>query len=210
MRHSNCERQGRDKFAQAMRDTFDGIRDGMRHGMRHGGPFGGRPEGGPRGRGGERRRMFESGELRLVLLKLIEEQPRHGYDLIREIETLSGGAYAPSPGVVYPTMTLLLDMGLADEQASDGPRKLLGISEAGRQHLIERADEVFLDDVPVSFAYATLKRVLDLAGVRLEAKEEGVVLEGAPSRLFFSVSEWQGRDYRGDAHFIWPRPAGEP
>ena len=52
--------------------------------------------------------------------------------------------------------------------------------------------------------------VLDLAGVRLEAKEEGVVLEGTPSRLFFSVSEWQGRDYRGDAHFIWPRPAGEP
>ncbi|WP_159952924.1 PadR family transcriptional regulator [Rhizobium sp. 18065] len=138
MRDSNCEHRGHDKFAQAMRGTFDG----MRHGMRHGGPFGGRPEGGPRGRGGERRRMFESGELRLVLLKLIEEQPRHGYDLIREIETLSGGAYAPSPGVVYPTMTLLLDMGLADEQASEGPRKLLGITEAGRQHLAERADEV--------------------------------------------------------------------
>ncbi|MBW8446338.1 MAG: PadR family transcriptional regulator [Arenimonas sp.] len=111
-----------------------------RHAMRHGFP-GGRPEGG-RGRGGERRRMFDSGELRLVLLKLIEEQPRHGYDLIREIENRTGGAYAPSPGVVYPTMTLLLDMGLAEEVASEGPRKLLGITEAGHAHLAERADEV--------------------------------------------------------------------
>lgn len=112
------------------------------HAVRHG-FFGGGPEG-PRGRGrgSERRRMFEGGELRLVLLKLIEEQPRHGYDLIREIENRSGGAYAPSPGVVYPTMTLLLDMGLAEEEASEGPRKLLAITEAGRQHLAERAEEV--------------------------------------------------------------------
>lgn len=114
--------------------------DAARHAMRHG-FFGGRPEGG-RGPGSERRRMFESGELRLVLLKLIEEQPRHGYDLIREIENRSGGAYAPSPGVVYPTMTLLLDMGLAEEEASEGPRKLLAITETGRAHLAERADEV--------------------------------------------------------------------
>ena len=113
------------------------------HAMREGAP-GGRFDGPHRGRGhgGERRRMFESGELRLVLLKLIEEQPRHGYDLIREIENRSGGAYAPSPGVVYPTMTLLLDMGLAEEEASEGPRKLLAITEAGRAHLTERADEV--------------------------------------------------------------------
>ncbi|MBB4954432.1 DNA-binding PadR family transcriptional regulator [Agrobacterium vitis] len=106
-----------------------------------GGPFG---HGGPdgkrgRGRDGERRRMFESGELRLVLLKLISEQPRHGYDLIREIESLSGGAYAPSPGVVYPTMTLLIDMGLAEEQQSDGARKLLGITPDGIIHLQDNA-----------------------------------------------------------------------
>lgn len=108
----------------------------MRHGF-----LGGRPDGG-RGRGGERRRMFEGGELRLVLLKLIAEQPRHGYDLIREIESLSGGAYAPSPGVVYPTMTLLIDMGLAEEQASEGPRKLLAVTEAGLAHLKDRAEDV--------------------------------------------------------------------
>ena len=62
--------------------------------------------------------------------------------LIVWLALLSGGAYAPSPGVVYPTMTLLLDMGLAEEQASEGPRKLLAITEAGRAHLDERADEV--------------------------------------------------------------------
>ncbi len=131
--------------------------------MRHGFP-GGRPEGG-RGRGGERRRMFEGGELRLVLLKLIADQPRHGYDLIREIETLSGGAYAPSPGVVYPTMTLLIDMGLAQEEASEGPRKLLAVTEAGRAHLEERAEEVATAMARLS-ALAKISARTDAAPVR--------------------------------------------
>ena len=65
-------------------------------------------------------RMFEGGELRLVLLKLIADEPRHGYDLIRAIEELTGGEYAPSPGVVYPTLTLLQDMGLIEEAAGEG------------------------------------------------------------------------------------------
>src|ERR1700756_5735136 len=92
------------------------------------------PEGGFEGRGGRRRRLFESGEFRLVLLKLIEEQPRHGYDLIRELEARSGGAYAPSPGVVYPTTTLLLDMELVAEAAGEAGRKLFAITDAGRAH----------------------------------------------------------------------------
>jgi DNA-binding PadR family transcriptional regulator len=88
------------------------------------------------------RRMFDGGELRLVLLKLIEGGPRHGYDLIRAIEELTGGAYAPSPGVVYPTLTLLADMELIAEQQSEGARKLYGITAAGEAHLAERAEEV--------------------------------------------------------------------
>ena len=155
-------------------NPFFAFREAM-HAMRHRGAFGGPMQGGPRGRGGERRRMFEGGELRLVLLKLIEDQPRHGYDLIREIESLSGGAYAPSPGVVYPTMTLLLDMGLAEEVDSEGPRKLMSITEAGRQHLAERADEVAIaigrltalakvsertDAAPVRRAMGNLKQAL--------------------------------------------------
>jgi DNA-binding PadR family transcriptional regulator len=96
--------------------------------------------GGGRGRRG-RRRMFESGELRLVLLKLIADQPRHGYDLIRAIEEMTGGEYAPSPGVVYPTLTLLQDMGLIEEAPGEGPRKPFQITEAGRAHLEENAED---------------------------------------------------------------------
>jgi DNA-binding PadR family transcriptional regulator len=89
-----------------------------------------------------RRRMFGSGELRLVLLKLIADQPRHGYDLIRAIEELTGGAYAPSAGVVYPTLTLLQDMGLIEEAAGEGARKNFAATDEGRQYLEERAEEV--------------------------------------------------------------------
>src|SRR5574338_1550293 len=102
--------------------------------------------GGRRGGGRRSRRMFESGELRLVLLKLIADEPRHGYDLIRAIEELTGGEYAPSPGVVYPTLTLLQDMGLVEEARGEGPRKPFEITEAGRAHLEENgeeADELF-------------------------------------------------------------------
>jgi DNA-binding PadR family transcriptional regulator len=94
--------------------------------------------GGRRGRG----RVFESGELRLVLLKLIADQPRHGYDLIRAIEEMTGGSYAPSPGVVYPTLTMLLDMGMIDEAKGGGARKVFQITADGTAHLEEKADEV--------------------------------------------------------------------
>jgi DNA-binding PadR family transcriptional regulator len=98
--------------------------------------------GGGRGRGRNRRRMFESGELRLVLLKLIADQPRHGYDLIRAIEEIAGGSYAPSPGVVYPTLTMLQDMGHIEEDKGDGSRKIFSITAEGTAHLEEKADEV--------------------------------------------------------------------
>ena len=93
-------------------------------------------------RGGRSRRMFDGSELRLVLLKLIEEQPRHGYDLIREIEERTSGAYAPSPGVIYPTLTMLDDMGLIEEQKSEGAKKLYAITVAGKALLTEREEEV--------------------------------------------------------------------
>src|SRR5438270_6072764 len=93
------------------------------------------------GRSRRARRMFESGELRLVLLKLISEQPRHGYDLIRAIEELTGGEYAPSPGVIYPTLTLLQDMDFIEEARGDGARKPFQITAAGSAHLQEKAEE---------------------------------------------------------------------
>ena len=97
--------------------------------------------GGGRGRGG-RRRMFDAGELRLVLLKLIADQPRHGYDLIRAIEELTHGAYAPSPGVVYPTLTMLQDMALIEEVKGEGSRKAFQITAEGEAHLAEKKGEI--------------------------------------------------------------------
>ena len=97
--------------------------------------------GGGHGRRG-RRRMFEPGELRLVLLKLIADQPRHGYDLIRAIEEMTHGTYAPSPGVVYPTLTMLQDMGFIEESKGEGARKAFAVTDEGRAHLDEKAEEV--------------------------------------------------------------------
>lgn len=119
----------------------------MRGGFRHAG-FGrgrGRDDEGRDGggRGGPRgRRMFDSGELRLVLLKLIADEPRHGYDLIRQVEELTGGAYAPSPGVVYPTLTLLDDMGLIEARQAEGAKKLFAVTDTGTAHLAENAELV--------------------------------------------------------------------
>lgn len=78
--------------------------------------------------------------------------------------------------------------------------------------LVARDSEVIATAVQLRgrVAISAENSVLDLAGVSLQAHAQGVVFEGLPSRLFFSVSDWQGIDYRGDAHFIWPRPAAEP
>ena len=85
--------------------------------------------------------MFGSGELRLVLLGLIEQQPRHGYQLIKAIEELSDGHYAPSPGVVYPTIQLLADEEVIEDVVGEGARKTYGVTEAGRKEIEERSIE---------------------------------------------------------------------
>jgi len=107
---------------------FGGENDSPRGGTRHGGG---------RGRG----RMFAGGELRLLLLKLIGDETRHGYELIKAIEELTGGNYAPSPGVVYPTLSLLLDEGMIEDRADDSPRKAFAITGAGEVELSERSAE---------------------------------------------------------------------
>lgn len=99
-----------------------------------------------------RGRMFGQGELRLALLALINKEPRHGYELIRAIEDMTGGAYAPSPGAVYPTLQMLEEEGQikpakakskdkgADEET--GGKKPFKATKTGKAELEERADEV--------------------------------------------------------------------
>jgi DNA-binding PadR family transcriptional regulator len=132
--------------------------------------------------GGRRRRMFDGGELRLVLLKLIEEAPRHGYDLIREIEERTGGAYAPSPGVVYPTLTMLNDMGLIEEQVAEGSKKMFGITTAGQAHLTEREAEV----------EALFARLSDLGSMR--ERTRGGPIRRAMRNLKSALGERLGRE----------------
>ncbi|WP_116799606.1 PadR family transcriptional regulator [Pseudomonas syringae] len=91
-----------------------------------------------RERGGRSPRVFAPGDLKLLLLALIAEQPAHGYDLIRKIEGLFEGAYCPSPGVIYPTLTFLeeSEMVVGDAQAG---KKLYTVTDAGRQSLEDQA-----------------------------------------------------------------------
>ena len=86
-------------------------------------------------RGGPGRRMFGPGDLRIVALALIEQEPRHGYDLIKAIETMFGGAYAPSPGVVYPTLSMLADEGLIAGVEDGGGKRVFSLTEAGKTWL---------------------------------------------------------------------------
>jgi len=86
--------------------------------------------------GGHRRgRVFDQGDLRYVILALIAEKPRPGYELIKAIEDKLGGAYSPSPGVVYPTLTLLEELGHARVSADAGGKKLYEITPEGTAFL---------------------------------------------------------------------------
>ncbi len=107
-----------------------------RHRGRHGGfeDFGGRFE---RGFGWGRERLFDSGELRLVILGIIAEKPSYGYEIIKSIAERVAGSYAPSPGVVYPTLTLLEEEGYAVVASTEGSKKRYTATEQGRAHLKE-------------------------------------------------------------------------
>lgn len=96
-----------------------------------------------RWQGGPRRRaqMFEAGELRLVILRLLKEQPRHGYDIIKALEERMAGCYTPSAGTVYPTLQLLEDQGLVRAEERDGKR-VYSITPAGEALLEERRSEL--------------------------------------------------------------------
>lgn len=86
-------------------------------------------------------RMLASGDLRLVLLYLIEQQPRHGYDLIKAVEEQSKGFYSPSPGIVYPALTFLEEAGFVTSEP-EGNKKLYAITEEGRAHLADNRDAI--------------------------------------------------------------------
>src|SRR4051794_27479027 len=120
-------------------------------GGRRGGDFGG----GDMMRAG---RMLAHGDLRLIALALIAEQPRHGYEIIKVLEDKTEGWYAPSPGIVYPTLTYLEEAGYVTVQA-DGAKRLYSITAEGRAYL--ESNRTFVD--------AVLER-LDAVGERMRSR----------------------------------------
>jgi DNA-binding PadR family transcriptional regulator len=107
-----------------------------RHRGRHRGFDG--PMGHERGfGGGGRERHFDNGELRFVILQLIADKPSYGYEIIKAIEERLSGGYAPSPGVVYPTLTMLEEEGYATVSSAEGNKKLYAATELGREYLQE-------------------------------------------------------------------------
>ncbi|WP_339941326.1 PadR family transcriptional regulator [Undibacterium luofuense] len=101
----------------------------------HGSGRGGGGHGGHGGRHGRGGRMFEQGAIKILALNLVAERPCYGYELIKYIETLVGGDYSPSPGVIYPTLTYLVDMGWATVTEGDAGRKQYTVTAAGLEQL---------------------------------------------------------------------------
>jgi DNA-binding PadR family transcriptional regulator len=150
-------RMNDDRWEQE-RHSAEALRHNLRRAWRHG--FGGRHHGGPRGGfeggfGGPRERMFDSGDIKLVVLKLLSEQPSYGYQLIKTMEERLSGGYTPSAGVIYPTLTMLEEEGLATA-SSENNKKVYTVTAEGIEYLktnTRRVEELFerLDEAGRTF-----------------------------------------------------------
>jgi DNA-binding PadR family transcriptional regulator len=132
-------------FCAELQDRYTRGFGGREHGgFGHG--FGGRGRGGfGRGFGGGRERLFDAGDIKLVILKLLSEEPSYGYQLIKTMEQRLSGGYTPSAGVIYPTLTLLEEEGLASA-SSENNKKVYSVTPEGAQYLEthkERIEQLF-------------------------------------------------------------------
>ena len=145
----------------------------------------------------------ERGEIRYLVLDAIRERPRHGYEVIQHIEERAGGTYRPSPGVIYPTLTLLQDMGRIEEATAAGPRKAFAVTADGTAELLAKKQEVEAlfarlaelasmrertDGGPVRRAMGNLRAVLadrlDREGVQTETLHEvAAILDEAARKI---------------------------
>jgi DNA-binding PadR family transcriptional regulator len=170
---SHDDRRGRHRHGRGHDCAGRGGREGEFRGL-----FGGRGRGGPGGSGHHGGRGFRLGrrlgssDLQLILLALLAEQPRHGYELIKELEERSHGFYAPSPGMIYPALTYLEEIGFATVEA-EANKKLYRINEAGQAFLAENratADAILAELAEVGARFAQAQRLMEEGG---EAGERG-------------------------------------
>jgi DNA-binding PadR family transcriptional regulator len=155
-------------------------------------------------------RMLAQGDLRLIALALIAEQPRHGYDLIKQLEEKTSGWYSPSPGIVYPTLTYLEESGHLTSQA-DGTKKLYTITEEGRAYLEENRDVV--DAVMSRLAYIGKKarRMRERFGEEDDRRGSAPLVKAALDNLREVAAKRLAGDPRSEARIveILARAAGE-
>lgn len=133
--------------------------------------------GGMGGRGFGMGRKLASADLQLLILRLLEEKPRHGYEVIKELDERSKGFYVPSPGMVYPALTYLEEIGHATVEAV-GARKLYSITETGKAHLeVNRGnvDALFAQFGRVGERMERVRRAIDAdqAGEETEHERHG-------------------------------------
>jgi len=94
------------------------------------------------GGGGRRERIFASGNLKLVALHLLAQKPGHGYDIIKSLSELVGDDYSPSPGTIYPTLAMMVDLGWVTAEQDGNGRKNYRITAEGQAELEEKKDEI--------------------------------------------------------------------
>ena len=169
---------------------------------------------GPRGkhhRGHRMGRVFEQGDLKYVILRLLEEKPRHGYEIIKDLEDRFGGAYSPSPGTVYPTLTMLEDLGYAKATADEGGKKTYAITPEGSQYLKEHSNTVdtiferiskFMEgfiDTPMMEVNNAMRRVARSAYSNAARNvNDRAVLEKIRDALAKAAAELEGLEKKSD------------
>jgi len=194
--HGNCEGYSDHWGAgRHRRGRFGGRGSGRRFGM-----------GGPGGRDADdlmrARRMLAQGDLRLLALALIEEAPRHGYEIIKLLEEKTADWYSPSPGIVYPTLTYLEEAGYVTASA-EGSKKLYTITEEGRAHLNANRDIV---DTVLDRLTALGERVnrwrRNSRGERDERRSLPPLTEAALEHLRETISKRLEGDAEAEAHLV--------
>ena len=154
----------------AARDEFGRGRHGFEGRHRHGGGF----------RGRDTERVFEHGDLRLVIMALLKEKPRYGYEIIKDLGERVGGGYSPSPGVVYPTLTLLEEVGHATVTDEHSGRRLYTLSAEGLAFL--EANRALVDSILARVSQAnssrrgpptSVMRAMENLGVALRLRLKG-------------------------------------
>lgn len=176
-------------FAAGFDGGFEGGpfgRGGFGGGGFGGGGFGG-GRGGGRGFGGRRGKLYDGDELRLLVLSLLADAPQHGYQIIRAFAEQSGGAYQPSPGVLYPLLVMLSEMELVVEvDTAGGKRRLFAISDLGRAEIEGKGEQI-------EALFARLKALAAQA-----ERTDGAPVRRAVHNLRAAIMERLGREGAGE------------